>query len=98
MTLNLLESANQRKQREKAEELKNKERAYMINNELTNIRLSLFKLSSSLEIAKKVWNLFKEKQFPEITYYANAAYKLLENNTVPTIDQLDEIVSYLKNE
>lgn len=96
MTLNLLESANQRKQREIAEELK--ERDYMINNELTNIRLSLFKLSSSLEIAKKVWNLFKEKQFPEITYYANAAYKLLENNTVPTIDQLDEIVSYLKNE
>jgi hypothetical protein len=96
--MNLVQSANERKRQEAAKAEHEARMMQHIRQERMNIRVNLLQAAKEPEKAKSAWELIKDKDYPEITLYGQAAFVMLKNDEVPTIEKLDVIAEYLKED
>ena len=96
--MNLVKSANDRaKEAAIQREHENRMKAH-ISQERMNIRVNLIQAAKEPEKAKAAWNLIRVKDYPEITLYGQAAFVMLKNDEIPTVEKLDVIAEYLKQD
>lgn len=96
--MNLLKSANERQRKEAAKAENEARMKAHIAQERMNIRVNILQSAKDPEKAKTAWNLIKDKDYPEITLYGQAAFVMLKNDEVPTVEKLDVIAEYLKED
>ncbi len=96
--MNLVQSANERKRQEAAKAEHEARMKAHIYQERMNIRVNLIQAAKEPEKAKAAWNLIRVKDYPEITLYGQAAFVMLKNDEVPTVEKLDVIAEYLKQD
>jgi len=96
--MDLVKSANERKRQEAAKAEQEARMKAHISQERMNIRVNLIQAAKDPEKAKASWNLIKDKDYPEITLYGQAAFVMLKNDEVPTVEKLDVIAEYFKQD
>ena len=96
--MNLIPSANERKRQEAAKAEHEARMKAHIYQERMNNREKLIQAAKEPEKAKAAWNLIRVKDYPEITLYGQAAFVMLKNDEVPTVEKLDVIAEYFKQD
>jgi len=96
--MDLVKSANERKRQEAAKAEQEARMKAHIAQERMNIRVNLIQAAKHPVKAKAAWNLIKDKDWPEITIYGQAAFIILTNEDNPTVEKLDVIAEYLKED
>jgi hypothetical protein len=96
--MNLVKSANDRAKESAMQREQEARMKAHIAQERMNIRVNLIQAAKEPEKAKAAWNIIKNKDYPEITIYGQAAFVMLKNDEVPTVEKLDVIAEYLKQD
>jgi len=96
--MNLVKSANDRAKEAAIQREHEARMKAHISQERMNIRVNLIQAAKEPEKAKAAWNLIRVKDYPEITLYGQAAFVMLKNDEVPTVEKLDVIAEYLKQD
>jgi len=96
--LNIGKSANERAREAAAKKQFEAQRNAQIRQERLQIRLQLLMITEDAVKASTAWKVIKDIKFPDITVYANALYVAIKNGEMPTLEQLDVIVDYLRED
>ena len=78
--MNIVQSANKRREEEKHKAEQQRRLDFQIKQELLNIRLAIFQITKDLPRAIAAWDIIKDIDFPKITAYANALYVYLDKD------------------
>jgi len=97
--MKVVKSANDQRRKAKAQkEANDAQYNAHVAKERQSIRLNILHAAKGSEKAEPAWELIKNIDYPEITYFTQACYVMLNNDEIPTMAKLEKIVSFLKRD